>query len=94
MRAAQLAQMRMAQLLQSQPPQEEMLRNSQHMIAQMIAQMIALKLRQQRQQQMALLPRWGPSPNMPNMVMQPSIDTTWRYVESTSSDCLDPNMIC
>ncbi|KAL4861325.1 hypothetical protein BDV12DRAFT_204131 [Aspergillus spectabilis] len=74
--------MRMAQLLQSQPPQEEILRNSLHMIAQMIAK----KLRQQ-QQQMALIPIWGPSPdvqswrNMPNMAMEPSIHTTWRYIE-------------
>jgi transcription factor SPT20 len=77
---AQLAQMRMAQLQQSQPPQGEMLRNSPHMIAQMIAQ----KLRQQ-QQQMVMIAGRGPDVqscrNMQNMAMEPRIDTTWRYVE-------------
>jgi transcription factor SPT20 len=78
---AQLEQMRMAQLQQSQPRQGEMLRNSPHMIAQLMAQ----KFRQQRQQQMVLIAGQPPDVQswrrMQNMVKEPSFETTWRYAE-------------
>jgi transcription factor SPT20 len=81
---AQLAQMRMAEPQQSQPPQGEMLRNSPQMMTQRRQEekrRIAQTKAQKQQQMLMVAARGQTSRNMQSMNMGPRFDTTWRYVK-------------